>query len=157
MLLSVQQSINIKMKIRKAQATDSEKIIDLLGQLEYTNTRLFIKNRIKQLLNDPNEVLLVAENQDGILAFISVHFIPQIACEGDFARISYFVVDESHRNKGLGTMIEEHCEQLARSRKCDRIELHCHSRREQAYKFYVRQGYEDSPKYLVKFLERDPE
>lgn len=31
-------------------------------------------------------------------------------------------------------------------------ELHCHSRRKQAHKFYNRQGYAESPKYLIKML-----
>lgn len=143
------------MKIRKAQASDSESIIDLLGQLDYTNTRLFLKEKIKKMLSHPDEVLLVAEGKEGVVAFVSLHFIPQIALKGDFARISYFVVDEKHRNSGLGLMIEEHCEQLARSRNCDRIELHCNSRREQACKFYIRQGYTESPKYFTKVLKEE--
>ena len=37
-----------------------------------------------------------------------------------------------------------------RERGCDRIEVHCHERRVDAHRFYYRQGYEESPKYLMK-------
>ncbi|HZE85293.1 MAG TPA: hypothetical protein VE035_13355 [Puia sp.] len=42
---------------------------------------------------------------------------------------------------------------MARSRKCDRIEVHCHLRRKDAHRFYEQQGYTDSPKYLIKSLK----
>ncbi|MFM2483785.1 hypothetical protein [Celerinatantimonas yamalensis] len=33
---------------------------------------------------------------------ISVHFIPQLALAGDFARISYFCVADTARGRGIG-------------------------------------------------------
>jgi len=89
----------------------------------------------------------------GVVAFISVNFITQLALEGDIARISYFAVDKSARGEGIGAQMEAYCEQMARSRKCDRIEVHCHLRRKDAHRFYERQGYTDSPKYLIKSLK----
>jgi GNAT superfamily N-acetyltransferase len=141
------------MKIRKIKLSDSETITKLLDQLGYSDTNIFIKNKIKDLMDDPNEILVVAEDQGNVLAFISIHFIPQIALVGDFARISYFSVDENYRSNGLGKMLEEYCEKEAKLRNCDRIEVHCHSRREKAHKFYFRQGYIESPKYLIKPLK----
>lgn len=140
------------MRIRNVQLSDSEKITGLLYQLGYPGTSSFIKDKIKDLLNDPNEILVVAEDQGTVIAFISIHFIPQIALEGDFARISYFAVDENHRSSGVGKKLEEYCEKAAKTRNCDRIEVHCHSRREKAHSFYYRQGYIESPKYLIKQL-----
>ncbi len=124
------------MKIRNVQLSDSEKISDLLIQLGYPSTSGFIKDQIKRLLDYPNEFLVVAADQEKILAFISIHFIPQLALEGDFARINYFSVDEDHRSIGLGEMPETFCEEIAKSRNCDRIEVHCHAGREKAHKFY---------------------
>lgn len=112
-----------------------------------------IKEKIKALLETPNEYLVAIENEnEQVFGFISIHIIPQIALEGDFARISYFAVDENYRSMGAGKMLEEYCVQVATERNCDRIELHCHSRREKAYLFYYRQGYKESQKYLIKKL-----
>lgn len=81
-----------------------------------------------------------------------MHFIPQLAFEGSFARISYFVVDEESRGEGIGQEMEALCEEEARRHQCERIEVHCHTRREKAHHFYKQCGYEESPKYFIKHL-----
>lgn len=142
------------MKIRKIQINDTYIISNLLTQLGYSNTENFIEQKIILLLNNPNEHCVIIENDNNdVIGFISIHIIPQIALQGDFARISYFSVDENHRSNGVGKMLEEYCERIARERNCDRIEVHCHTRREKAHQFYYRQGYEESPKYLIKKLK----
>lgn len=138
--------------IRPVKLEDAPAIVKLLAQLDYPNTESFIENKLQKMIDDPNEEFFVYEVENRVLAFMSLHFIPQIALQGDFARISYFAVDSMSRSEGIGRMMEEYCTQIAVSRGCDRIELHSHTRREQAHKFYFRQGYEDSPKYLMKKL-----
>ena len=141
------------MGIRKAKVGDWKSMVDLLKQLDYPDTELFLKARIQTLLDDPNEELFVYELENRVVAVMSLHFIPQLALEGDFARISYFAVDGRVRSKGIGREMEEYCIHLARDRKCNRIEVHCHSRRQEAHRFYFRQGFTESPKYLIKMLD----
>jgi GNAT superfamily N-acetyltransferase len=140
------------MGIRKAHVEDWQQICLLLNQLEYPNSERFLKEKLEVLLKDHNEVLLVYEEDNRVIALISVHFIPQLAVKGDFARSSYFAVDQNIRSRGIGRSIEEYCTDLAVKRHCDRIEVHCHSRREEAHRFYRRQGYTESPKYFIKML-----
>lgn len=163
--------------IRKACLSDRAGLSRLLDQLEYPGTEPFLEARLAQLLADPNEILLVWEEpavataappaqipgtpprmeapapEARILAFLSLHFIPQIALRGDFARISYFAVDGTARSAGIGRQLEEQATALARERGCELIEVHCHTRRTRAHDFYYRQGYEESPKYLIKRLK----
>lgn len=141
------------MHIRNMRLEDSETVGHLLEQMGYPNTQSFLPKRIQQLSKDTKERLLVIEDNQKVIAFISVHLVPQIAVEGDFARISYFAVDENIRSQGVGKLVEEHITALAISLECDRIELHSHSRRTEAHRFYFRQGYEEVPKYLVKHLK----
>jgi len=148
MMTDLQTSI---MSIRKATLADSTKIQDLLKQMDYPDTENFILKKLEILLSHSDAVLFVYEEANEVLAFISIHFIPQLALEGDFARISYFAVDETAR--GIGKEMEAHCVALAQERNCDRIELHSHSRRTEAHRFYDRQGYTEVPKYLVKSLK----
>lgn len=140
------------MGIRTAKVDDWKSICELLKQLDYPNTESFMKEKIETLLNHPDEELLVFETPGNIIAFISIHFIPQLALKGDFARISYFAVDSTIRSKGIGREMEEYCTDLAKKRNCDRIEVHCHSRRKDAHRFYSRQGFNESPKYFMKIL-----
>jgi GNAT superfamily N-acetyltransferase len=140
------------MEIRIATEADAEKIAGLLAQLGYPRSEGFIREKIRELTSHPDGELSVAVDGGKVVGFISLHFIPQLALPGDFARISYLCVDESVRSQGVGQRLESYCERRAREHGCGRIELHCHSRREQAHRFYFRQRYEESPKYLMKKL-----
>lgn len=138
------------MGIRQAEISDWMEIAKLLKQLDYYETAAFLPEKIKTILNHPDGILLVYEYDNKVVAVISIHFVPQLALEGDFARISYFAVDKEFRNKGIGREMEEYCAGLAKTRHCDRIEVHSHSRRLDAHRFYYRQGFVESPKYLIK-------
>jgi GNAT superfamily N-acetyltransferase len=141
------------MPIRLAQPTDGPGISRLLTQLGYPGTERFMKSRLAAMLADPAETLLVWVEDNHILGLLSLHFIPQIALEGDFARISYFAVDDSARSLGIGRQLEEEATRLAREKGCDRLEVHCNTDRTRAHEFYARQGYHESPKYLIKKLK----
>ena len=139
--------------IRRATLSDAAQIADLLQQLGYPVSADLVQCQLAELLRDRNEDLLVAEAVDmRVIAFLSMHCIPQIAVEGAFARISYLCVDKERRSRGFGKKLEREACRLAAERGCDRIELHCHARRTDAHGFYVRQGYTESPKYFVKSL-----
>ena len=140
------------MGIREARVSDWKEIMGLLEQLDYGDTASFLQDKIKNLLNHPDEKLVVYESNQRVVAVISIHFIPQLALKGDFARISYFAVDPEARSQGLGRELEEYCFALASNKQCDRIEVHCHSRRSDAHRFYYRQGFVESPKYLIKSM-----
>jgi GNAT superfamily N-acetyltransferase len=136
--------------IRHGRLADAPQLAALLEQLGYPGTAAFIERRVAQQLAHPDALLLVAQAGDRVAGFISLHFIPQLALAGDFCRISYLCVTDDCRSLGIGALLERAAADEARARGCDRIELHCHERRSAAHRFYARQGYEESPKYLAK-------
>lgn len=140
------------LEIREARISDAPAMSRLLVELGYPDTEVFMPQKIQQLLAHPDAVLWVAEQHNEVIGLISLHFIPQVALAGDICRICYFCVAESARRAGVGKLLEERTEQLARARQCDRIEVHCHSRRTEAHRFYARQGYTENSKYLMKRL-----
>lgn len=140
------------MGIRKATLADAGGIEKLLDQLDYPGTAPFLVQKIEMVINNPLAELLVYECDQQVAAFIVVDFLPQLGLKGDIARIGYFSVDKAFRSKGIGREMEMHIEKLAREKNCDRIEVHCHDRRKDAHRFYFRQGYVESPKYLMKSL-----
>jgi len=142
------------MGIRKATLADHDGIRNLLDQLDYPGSESFLFKKMEIVINNPLEELIVYERKDKIVAFIVLEFLPQLGLKGDIARIGYFAVDQSARNKGIGKELEEYCEKLAVEKGCDRIEVHCHERRKDAHRFYYRQGYHESPKYLMKSLDK---
>lgn len=141
------------MLLRTAIVEDSAAIAELLAQLGYPGTGPMMPEKIRQLQAHPDGRLVVALDDSGVLlGFIGLHFMMQLALPGDFCRIAYFCVSDIARGAGVGRKLEEFAEQEARARGCDRIEVHCHERRVDAHRFYYRQGYEESPKYLMKRL-----
>lgn len=141
------------MGIRPVRIDDHKRISELLEQLGYPGTAPFMAEKIARMIECPDEQVLVYEIQGVVQALISLHFIAQIALAGDFARISYFIIDDRFRGQGIGKEMLEYCSELAKQRRCDRFEVHSHSRRTGAHRFYIREGFEESPKYLIKSLE----
>lgn len=139
--------------VRDACEADAPAIAKLLASLGYPGTEAFVPGKIRGLLQHPDARLLVAQWQEEVVGVLSLHFITQLALEGDFCRIGYLCVAEGTRSLGVGALLEATTETLARARGCDRIEVHCHSRRIDAHRFYFRQGFEESPKYLMKRLQ----
>ena len=138
--------------IREAKVEDWKDISELSEQLGYPETEAFMQEKIEKLVLHPDEELLVFEEDHKVVACISMHYIPQLGLTGDTAIISYLVVSNAIRSKGIGRMLEEYCTDLARKRNCDRIQVHCHSRRTDAHRFYARQGFNEAPKYFSKML-----
>ncbi len=139
------------MKFRKAETGDLGAIRELLADLGYPCEMSLLRRRVAEMTADESEDLLVVEGSDGaVLAVVSIHYIPQLPLEGDFARISYFCVRSDARSRGIGKLVLDEVLRRARARKCDRIELHCHSRRVDAHRFYLRSGYTESPNYFMR-------
>ncbi|HVE54057.1 MAG TPA: GNAT family N-acetyltransferase [Ramlibacter sp.] len=135
---------------RAARDADAPALVELLRQLGYDGAETFIARRLAELAAHPDALTLVAEGEGQVLGVISLHFVPQLARAADFCRISYFCVAEQARSLGIGALLEGLAVDEARRRRCDRIELHSSSRRVDAHRFYARQGYVESPKYLMK-------
>ena len=143
------------MGIRTAKISDWQAISGLLDELGYKNTRDFMEEKLVQLFENPDEKVLIYEEEGIAVGLLTLHFIPQLALRGDFARISYFAVGHMQRSKGIGKVLEEFAVKLAKRRQCDRVEVHCHERRTDAHSFYLRQGYHESPKYFMKILKEN--
>ena len=140
------------MEIRSASFKDTLAIRDLLAQLGYRIEYPLLMTQVSLLMSNPDHQLLVAEKDKLVVAFCSVHFMPQLANDGHLAVINHFVVDEKVRGEGVGKALESHVTAAAWNRKCDRVQLHCHSWRSQAHSFYKHQGYQEYPTYFSKRL-----
>lgn len=142
----------MKVNIRSAKSEDTQAICDLLKQMGYPQPLTLIQEKFEILHNEANSQILIAEETGKIYGFLSLYFIPQIALQGDFAKICYLCVDENMRSKGVRHLLAQEAERLARQRGCDRMELHSGMQRPLAHQFYLREGYIEAPKYFRKAL-----
>lgn len=137
----------MNLQIRRAEISDAEAIAQLLDQLGYPNSTL---EKIKRIITLENDYILVHEDASAINAVIALHIVPELALQGDTATIKYLVVDENMRGKNIGEQLEKACCEIAQSRGCTRIQLHCGEQRTRTHEFYYRLGYTESPKFLEK-------
>ena len=141
--------------LRPATLADAPALVDLLAQLEYPGAEDFIERRLRQLLAHPDALLAVAQQDGEVLGVIGLHFIPQLGRAGDHCSITYLCVAEHARSLGIGARLEALAVQEARGRGCVCIDLHSNFRRTDAHRFYFRQGYVETSKYLKKELPKD--
>ncbi|MDV7491415.1 GNAT family N-acetyltransferase [Acinetobacter baumannii] len=140
------------MNIRLAQWEDTETICYLLKQMGYSQPLKVVQEQFQILSKDPNAITLVAADDLKVYGVLSLYFIPQIALQGDFAKICYLCFDEKMRSKGVGHLLVQEAERIAKQRGCDRMELHSGIQRPLAHQFYLREGYVEAPKYFRKAL-----
>jgi GNAT superfamily N-acetyltransferase len=126
--------------IREAQVKDSADIADLSGQLGYPATVNDMKRRIGEICEDDNCLLLVAESGGCVVAWLLIHLYRLVSSDS-LAQIAGLVVDETHRNQGIGARLMERAEAWARTKTCRGVILRSRSTRKDAHNFYKRLGY----------------
>lgn len=140
------------MKIRNATYHDAPAIKLLMAALGYQTTTSLLVDQIENLFVKNDHQLIVYELNKEVVGFISVHYLPQLAFDGELVFISYLSVDDTVNDHGIAKALEQHVIQQAMKRKCDRIQVHCLDWRAAVHKFYEQQGYQEYPKYYTKRL-----
>jgi len=140
------------MQIRNASYKDAPSIRILLENLGYKTSISLLVDKLETQFGSADHQVMVYELQKEVVGFVAVHFLRHLATNGDLALISYLMVDQEHRRKGIGKALEEYVTKLARHRRCEYIQLHCSEWRTEAHQFYKKQGYEDYTKHFIKNL-----
>jgi GNAT superfamily N-acetyltransferase len=134
------RGITASTTIREAQASDGADIAELSGQLGYPAASGDIRKRIKEISDDDNCLLLVAEAGGCVVAWLLIN-VYRLVSTDCLAQVAGLVVDEAHRNQGIGALLMERAEEWARNRECRGVILRSRSTRKDAHNFYKRLGY----------------
>jgi len=144
------------MNIRKVKESDYYQLIDLLNDIgwftdlfsksEEILKRKFIKDINLCLADDSHSFYVVEKNDNYILGYASVHWLPYLFLDGAEGYISELFVRNEGRGKGIGRELLETIKEEARKRGCSRLSL-LNGRNRESYerRFYTKQG----------FVERD--
>lgn len=128
-------------RIRPARLEDAAAIAALAGELGYPASADDIARRLRNLLDRPEEQVLVAELvPGGVVGWI--HGSEEFLLEYDRrALILGLVVGEAHRARGVGRELVAAVEAWAGGRGMDLIGVRSNVVREEAHPFYERLGY----------------
>lgn len=135
--------------IRQVIEKDTPSLLPLMEQLGYKISEADLLENI-QLHLTAGYNLFVAESHGKLTGFISIHFYRYPHLKENLGRITALCTDAEHRSFGLGGRLLTYAEEYLKSKNCKVIELTSGSQREDAHRFYERQGYIEKRKRFVK-------
>ncbi len=138
--------------IRDARKSDKAVIADLLGELGYPNTPLFVVRKLDRLKDEAQTKVVVAVRGLQVVGVASIHIVPLFHQEGNLCRITAIVVSEKQRKKGIGTRLIEYAEDYARLHQCIKVEITSGDQRTSAHQFYHRVGYKEVSRRFIKLI-----
>ena len=136
-------------EIRKLNINDLEGLIRLLEQLWVGKTieADAVKRVIEKGLNSDSQIYICAIDQGKLVGFCSLTIKNNLWVSANLGNVDELVVDSGYRNKGIGKLLMNKIEQIARDHDCKRLELDSSFHRTIAHGFYERLGF-DKRAYL---------
>ncbi len=129
--------------IRRAEASDSEALSELLTQLGYPSSATEVSSRINALATFPRAVAFVAVNGFGeVVGLVTGHLFPSIHDNQPVAWLTTLVVLEDARGAGIGSSLVTHIEEWAAQNGAKRLAVTSASHREEAHAFYEKRDYQ---------------
>lgn len=71
---------------------------------------------------------------------VALYRIYETTFDGRRLHVDDLVTDEAHRSKGVGNALFERLQEIGRDADCDMLSLESGTHRQQAHKFYFREG-----------------
>ena len=156
------------MEIRKANINEVEQIANIMKQIMDLHTKsrpdMFkiktskqIEGEVLEALKDDNRIVLVAIEENKIygvlickIKYVNSHINLK---DSKSLWIDELGVDEKYKKRGIGKMLMQEAEKIAKENKCERLELNCWNFNEVALEFYKKQGIQDQRIIMEKRLE----
>jgi ribosomal protein S18 acetylase RimI-like enzyme len=142
------------MKFRKATINDLITIVELLADDEHGKTREIFQeplpieylNAFENINNDPNQELIVVENDDSeIIGSMQLSYLQYLTYRGGLrAQIEAVRVRSDKRGYGIGKIMFNWAINRAKERNAHLLQLTTDKERPAAFKFYKTLGFKDS-------------
>lgn len=101
----------------------------------------------KQILNDKNHHIIVAEEDGKIVSSCVCVIIPNLThSQRPYAFIENVITDENYRKRGLATDCLNYAKEIAQKENCYKLMLLTGSKKESTLKFYEQAGYNRNDK-----------
>lgn len=126
--------------IRAISAADADAAAHLTGELGYPLDAVSMRARIDGLAASPDDGVFVACLDDQIVGWIHVSAVLHMQSEPR-AEIGGLVVAASVRSRGIGAALVARAERWAREHGLRSMLVRSQVMREDAHRFYLREGY----------------
>lgn len=145
---------NNRILIRNSKAEDFGDVHVLLKQLwpgRKINSSA-LKESFQKSLELASPIIRVACYPDKLVGLCSLSIRNNLKAEGNLANIDELVVDEKMRSQEIGKLLLEDAEAIARQHGCRSLGLESSFHREDAHRFYIKNGYEKQGYYIIRNL-----
>ncbi|HCM75197.1 MAG TPA: GNAT family N-acetyltransferase [Cytophagales bacterium] len=140
--------------VREATVKDFDVVYQFVCELQH---KVFDRDLMKQLyqknISNPDNVYLVAYDQQKAIGYLSCHLQTLLHHAGTVAEIQEMFVAAEYRSKGVGTILMNTIKQLAKAKGALQLEVTTRMIREKAIQFYVREAFENSHRKLVYYFK----
>jgi len=119
---------------------DAGAVANLATQLGYPSSEVQLAERIARVLGREEAAAMVAEDAGNVVAWVHVELRRTLVAD-QHAQVMALVVDERCRGRGIGAALMAEAERWARKRGANAVRVASRTTREEARRFYERQGY----------------
>jgi len=127
-------------RIRAMRRDDAGAVANLATQLGYPSSEVQLAERIAQVQGREEAAAMVAEDAGNVVAWVHVELRRTLVAD-QHAQVMALVVDERCRGRGIGAALMAEAERWARKRGANAVRVASRTTREEARRFYERQGY----------------
>ena len=148
----------LTVSVRKAEAGDLGVLVEVLSQLHPLDPPLdsrsdSIQSAWEEMQRQPHRALLVAEVAGRVVGTIDWYLTPNLTHGGrPYGTIENFVVDSSHRRRGVGTALLQAAIAEANRTGCYKVQLQSDLQRGDAHRVYEAVGFKPSAQGYRRYL-----
>jgi len=144
----ISQGKSSLLSIRQLRADDAETVTELSGQLGYPVSSVDLRQRIEETSHSADSIALAALLDGQIVGWIEASIEHHLHSPVS-AIIGGLVVRDTMRGLGIGKRLCHEIEQWARSKSITLLRVRTQIIREDAHRFYLREGYRKLKTSLV--------
>jgi ribosomal protein S18 acetylase RimI-like enzyme len=141
-------------KTRNLTIGDFDGLIKLLQQLwvDKEINKEAVRTVIEKGLHSENQKYICAIDGEKLVGYCSLTIKNNLWVSANLGNVDELVVDSQYRNKGIGKLLLNKIEAIARQHKCVKIELDSAFHRTAAHEFYERLGFKKRAYLFIKDL-----
>ena len=140
-------------QIREATIDDIDALCSLTKELKGSSISYEdMNNRLQFVQMSPFDFLYVYEEEEAIFGLLGFRIRENLEDVTRYGEISIISVDSTIRRKGIGQVLMDYAEQLAKKHNCIGTWLVSGIKRVEAHPFYKKLGYEVNGYRFVKYF-----
>jgi len=150
--------INVKapVTIHRASEADRAVIYQMICGLEnMVLDRPGFDTAFDRNIASPNIAYFLAQHDGKPVGMVSCHIQPLLHHAALVSEIQEMYVDPEYRSQRIGNALMEHVTAFAKGEGAIQMEVTSRATREQAHRFYEREGFEKSHVKLVRYFKNE--